>query len=148
MKRIFIDPAKCDGCKNCSLACMESHRQDGGKGIYTLDLQDPRNQSRNRILPDGKGGYNPIFCRHCDIPDCAGSCMSGALQKNWENGLVEYNADRCAACYMCVMNCRYGVPAVTPDRTRMVKCDFCAHLPEGPACVRACPKKAIEVREV
>ena len=47
-----------------------------------------------------------------------------------------------------VMNCRYGVPAISPDRKRIIKCDFCAHLEEGPACVRACPKKAIEVREV
>jgi len=148
MKRIFIDPAKCDGCKNCTLACMESHREDGGRGLYTLDLTDPANQSRNRILSDGKGGYLPIFCRHCDVPDCAATCMSGALEKNMENGLVEYNADKCAACYMCVMNCRYGIPAITPDRKRVIKCDFCQHLEEGPACVRACPKKAIEVREV
>ena len=148
MKRIFIDPAKCDGCKNCSLACMESHRQDGGKGLYTLDLTDPVNQSRNRIISDGKGGYRPIFCRHCDSPDCANTCMSGALEKNLETGLVTYDQDKCADCFMCVMNCRYGVPAVSPDRTRIIKCDFCAHLPEGPACVRACPKKAIEVREV
>ena len=65
-----------------------------------------------------------------------------------ENGLVEYDEDKCAACYMCVMSCRYGVPAISPDRKRMIKCDFCVHLEEGPACVRACPKKAIEVREV
>ncbi|MCI8674096.1 MAG: 4Fe-4S dicluster domain-containing protein [Lachnospiraceae bacterium] len=148
MKRIFIDPAKCDGCKNCTLACMESHRQDGGKGLYTLDLTDPANQSRNFIVADGKGGYAPIFCRHCDVPDCAGACMSGALKKNMENGLVEYDKEKCAACYMCVMSCRYGVPAISPDRKRIIKCDFCAHLEEGPACVRACPKQAIEVREV
>lgn len=148
MKRIFIDPAKCDGCKNCTLACMESHRQDGGKGLYTLDLTDPANQSRNFIVADGKGGYAPIFCRHCDVPDCAGACMSGALKKNMEYGLVEYDKEKCAACYMCVMSCRYGVPAISPDRKRIIKCDFCAHLEEGPACVRACPKQAIEVREV
>lgn len=148
MKRIFIDPAKCDGCKNCTLACMESHRQDGGKGLYTLDLTDPANQSRNFIVADGKGGYAPVFCRHCDVPDCASACMSGALQKNMENGLVEYDKEKCAACYMCVMSCRYGVPAISPDRKRIIKCDFCAHLEEGPACVRACPKQAIEVREV
>ena len=148
MKRIFIDPAKCDGCKNCTLACMESHRQDGGKGLYTLDLTAPANQSRNFIVADGKGGYAPIFCRHCDVPDCAGACMSGALKKNMENGLVEYDKEKCAACYMCVMSCRYGVPAISPDRKRIIKCDFCAHLEEGPACVRACPKQAIEVREV
>ena len=148
MKRIFIDPAKCDGCKNCTLACMESHRQDGGKGLYTLDLTDPANQSRNFIVADGKGGYAPVFCRHCDVPDCAGACMSGALQKNMENGLVEYDKEKSSACYMCVMSCRYGVPAISPDRKRIIKCDFCAHLEEGPACVRACPKQAIEVREV
>ena len=148
MKRIFIDPAKCDGCKNCTLACMESHREDGGRGLYPLDRTDPANQSRNRILSDGKGGYLPIFCRHCDDPDCAGTCMSGALVKNQTTGLVDYDAEKCAACYMCVMACRYGVPAVSPDRKRMIKCDFCQHLEEGPACVRACPKKAIEVREV
>ena len=148
MKRIFIDPAKCDGCKSCTLACMESLRQDGGHGLYTLDLTDPANQSRNRILSDGQGGYSPIFCRHCDDPDCVRTCMSGALVKNEATGLVDYDAEKCAACFMCVMACRYGVPAVSPDRKRMVKCDFCQHLEEGPACVRACPKKAIEVREV
>ena len=157
MKRIFFVPAKCDGCKSCTLACMASLQDMSPRRgsldelrqiIYTLDLTDPNTQSRNRILSDGQGGYSPIFCRHCDVPDCAGTCMSGALQKNMESGLVEYNEDKCAACYMCVMNCRYGVPAITPDRKRIVKCDFCAHLEEGPACVRACPKKAIEVREV
>lgn len=157
MKRIFIDPAKCDGCKSCTLACMASHQDMTPRRgtldelrqiLYTLDLTDPASQARNRIVSDGQGGYRPIFCRHCDQPDCVGTCMSGALEKNLETGLVEYNGDKCAACYMCVMSCRYGVPAVTPDRERMVKCDFCQHLEEGPACVRSCPKKAIEVREV
>jgi len=148
MKRIFIDPAKCDGCKNCSLACMEAHRQDGGSGLYTLDLTDPANQSRNRILAGPDGGYLPVFCRHCDDPGCANACMSGAMQKDMETGLVTYDGTKCAACLMCVMSCAYGVPAVSPDRKRIVKCDFCAHLADGPACVRACPKGAIEVREV
>ncbi len=157
MKRIFIDPAKCDGCKNCTVACIASHQdktprqgslEELRQAVYALDLTSPDAQSRNRILTDGQGGYRAIFCRHCDSPDCANACMSGALQKNMETGLVEYNEEKCAACYMCVMSCRYGVPAISPDRKRVVKCDFCAHLAEGPACVRACPKKAIEVREV
>ena len=157
MKRIFIDPAKCDGCKNCTVYCMASHSDmtprrgslDELRGaVYALDLTDPATQSRNRIVINENGGYDPIFCRHCDVPDCAGTCMSGALAKNLETGLVDYDGEKCAACYMCVMNCRYGVPAVSPDRKRMVKCDFCQHLEEGPACVRACPKGAIEVREV
>lgn len=148
MKRIFIDAEKCDGCKNCTLACMNAHREQPGD-IYSLDLTDPANESRNFIKTDGKGGYLPIFCRHCDVPDCVGACMSGALTKNPVTGHVEYDADRCAACFMCVMSCRYGLPK--PDRltrTRVVKCDFCAHRDEGPSCVEACPKKAIYVKEV
>ena len=50
MKRIFIDPAKCDGCKNCTLACMASHQDmtprkgtlaEIRQAIYALDLTDP-----------------------------------------------------------------------------------------------------------
>lgn len=33
MKRIKIDAAKCDGCKSCTLACMNSHRTDGGTDL-------------------------------------------------------------------------------------------------------------------
>ena len=39
MKRIMIDAAKCDGCKSCSIACMQAHRKDEGN-VYTLDLTD------------------------------------------------------------------------------------------------------------
>ena len=103
MKRIFIDPAKCDGCRNCTIACMASHQDmtprkgtlaEIRQAVYALDLTDLSVQSRNRILSDGRGGYSPIFCRHCDIPDCAGACMSGALEKSMETGLVEYKSEK------------------------------------------------------
>lgn len=25
MRRIMIDASKCDGCKNCTVACMQAH---------------------------------------------------------------------------------------------------------------------------
>ena len=148
MKRIIIDLDKCDGCKNCSAACMQAHREDEGD-IYTLNLGDPRNESRNFILLDANGAYVPIFCRHCDEPECVMSCMSGAMTKDPETGHVYYDEDKCAACFMCVMNCPYGVPK--PDRATMskvVKCDFCKDDEDGPNCVRMCPKKAIHTEEV
>ena len=54
MKRIWIDAGKCDGCLNCTLACMNAHRADKGS-IYDLDLADPSNEGRNFIhrQPDG-----------------------------------------------------------------------------------------------
>ena len=49
MRRIIVEYEKCDGCKNCSAACMQAHRKTPGT-IYDLDLTDPENESRNYIL--------------------------------------------------------------------------------------------------
>ena len=35
MKRIWIDAGRCDGCLNCTLACMNAHRADKGS-IYAV----------------------------------------------------------------------------------------------------------------
>ena len=147
MKRIMIDADKCDGCKNCVLACMNAHRETPGT-IYDLDLTDPANESRNFIRLGADGKYKPIFCRHCDDPKCVSSCMSGALQKDPQTGHVTYDEKKCGSCYMCVMNCPYGLPK--PDnitKQKIIKCDFCQGK-DGPSCVAACPKKAITVEEV
>lgn len=48
MRRIMIDASKCDGCKNCTIACMQAHRETPGT-VYDLDLTDIRNESRNHI---------------------------------------------------------------------------------------------------
>jgi len=156
MKRIIIDQDKCDGCKNCSIACMLAHQEslNGCKGsVYDLDLLDPKNEARHTIVSNGKGSYIPIFCRHCAVPDCVGACMSGAMKKE-DSGHVLYDDKRCGVCFMCVMSCPYG--NVKPDkatRTKILKCDFCKgqNGPDDngdPNCVKSCPKKAIHVEEV
>jgi carbon-monoxide dehydrogenase iron sulfur subunit len=148
MKRIFIDPSKCDGCKNCYIACIEAHRENRDGGFYSVDMTDRANEARNRIELDGNGRFIPIFCRHCDEPECAGSCMSGALQKDSFTQHVTYDEEKCGSCFMCVMNCPFGV--IKPDRatgSKVIKCDFCAKDNEEPNCVKACPKKAIYVEE-
>lgn len=149
MKRIMLDPTLCDGCKNCSLACMNAHRTDTEvKDIYTLNISDKANETRN-FIRNSKDGYKPIFCRHCDVPMCANGCMSGALYKDVSSGHVQYDKDRCGQCFMCVMNCPYGLPK--PDRATaayVIKCDFCVNDGGEPNCVKACPTKAIIVKEV
>ena len=148
MKRIIVEYEKCDGCKNCSVACMQAHRKDTGT-VYDLDLTNPENESRNFILKDKNGNYRPIFSRHCDEPECVLSCMSGALKKDEATGLVTYDEKKCGSCFMCVMNCPFGV--LKPDnvtRTKVIKCDFCQEAGGEPSCVKACPKQAIHVEEV
>lgn len=148
MKRIFIDKSKCEGCLNCSVACMQAHRADQGT-VYDLDLQDQKNESRNFIVPDKDGRYVPLFCRHCEEPSCVAACMSGAMEKDEKTGHIQYDQEKCAACFMCVMNCPYGI--LKPDsitKAKVIKCDFCLEDNEQPNCVKACPMEAIYVKEV
>ena len=147
MKRIIIEADKCDGCLNCSIACMQAHTPDST--IYNLNLTDPQIESRNKIRLDSHLNYIPIFCRHCDKPECVTACMSGAMSKDAASGHVRYDIVRCGQCFMCVMSCLYGV--LKPDRASrsyVVRCDFCIDNNEGPNCVQMCPKKAIYVEEV
>ena len=156
MKRIIIDRDKCDGCKNCSIACMQAHRADEGVStVYYLDLLDPKNEARHTITSNRNGGYIPVFCRHCAVPECVGACMSGALKKDGVTGHVQYDEKRCGACFMCVMSCPYG--NIKPDKvslTKILKCDFCKNAQgaaddkEEPNCVKLCPRKAIHVEEI
>ena len=147
MRRIMINASLCDGCKNCTVACMQAHRDTPGT-VYDLDLTDIHNESRNHIEKMPDGSYRPIFCRHCDLPECVMSCMSGALSKDPETGIVSYDEKKCGSCFMCVMNCPYGVlKADTATHTKVVKCDFCMKDDAKPNCVKSCPKKAIYVEK-
>ena len=110
----------------------------------------------------------PIFCRHCQRPECAYTCMTGAMHKDPDTGFVEYDKEKCASCYMCIMACPYGaislesigLPSATSEtmaqksmRSVAVRCDLCKDWMkrEGksvPACVEACPVHARSVVQI
>lgn len=133
MIRIKIDRSKCIGCLTCVSACIVFH--EGA-------------DSRNRVVIDSFNKPAPIFCRHCGLPECVFTCMTGAMAKDGETGFVMHESRRCAKCGMCIMACPYGV--LKPDRISgdIMKCDMCGMRPEGPFCVEKCPMGAIETREV
>lgn len=135
MKRIKIDRSRCIGCLTCVTACIVAHDSD---------------DSRNRVTINSKGKHTPIFCRHCDRPECVYTCMTGAMAKDEETGYVQYDKDRCASCFMCVMACPYGVLKGDRDNQKSImKCDMCVSTEEQkPQCVARCPMGAITVQEV
>jgi carbon-monoxide dehydrogenase iron sulfur subunit len=141
MKRIKIDRSLCIGCLTCVTACIVSHQSESS-------------DARNRVVIDSGTRPAPIFCRHCEHPECTYTCMTGAMKKDLETGYVTYDKEHCASCYMCVMSCPYGV--LKPDsisHLEIMKCNMCVHRSEDgktamPMCVEKCPMQAITLVEV
>ena len=76
MYRIKIDRSRCIGCLTCVTACIVSHETESG-------------DARNRVVIDSETKPAPIFCRHCERPECTYTCMTGAMKKNPETGYVD-----------------------------------------------------------
>ena len=145
MFRILIDKDLCEGCRSCVLACML--RQSNADNMYTLDLNSIDTDGRCHIELNKDNHPVPIFCRHCDEPECVMTCMSGAMTKDKESGIVSYDESKCGSCYMCVMSCPYGLLKVDErSKQKILKCDLCKD-EEIPKCVSMCPTGAIRVQK-
>ena len=146
MRRIFIEREKCMACLTCRDICINVRRAiPGNFEDFPVDTDI---ESRNHMSFSG-GASTPVFCRHCDEPECVATCMSGALHKCPESGHIRYDKERCGKCFMCVMSCPFGMPK--PDRatrTEVIRCTFCFGIADNPSCATACPTGTISVREV
>jgi carbon-monoxide dehydrogenase iron sulfur subunit len=145
MRRIFIKPELCAGCKNCQATCLAEHSPS--RSVWLVNLSDRGSRPRNFVELNNAGQPVPLSCRHCDEPECVNACMSGALCKDPATGMVTHNPEQCAGCWMCVMSCPFGM--IFPDAREnkvAAKCDFCADR-DKPRCVEACPTGAITLIE-
>ena len=104
-----------------------------------------------------KRSYLPKLCMHCTTPACLDACPAGVLEKEPEYGSVRFrNLNACIGCGKCHEACPWGIPGIEQvfrkdgekkKRGRISKCDLCAdRLLRGlkPACVAACPLRALE----
>ena len=104
--------------------------------------------------------FIPRRCMHCDNPACATLCPFAANHK-FENGAVVIDPETCFGGAKCQTLCPWQIPQrqsgigvylkVMPTLMGngiMVKCDLCSDLlKEGkpPACIGACPQKAMSI---
>lgn len=130
---ILADPEKCIGCRTCEVACMMSHQDAAAPDALT---------SRIRVV---KGGTftTAVGCHQCEDAPCANVCPSGAIRRTAGAWLVDQA--RCIGCKSCMVACPFGAMQVryVAERARALKCDLCAHREGGPACVEACPTRAL-----
>ncbi|MEL1136327.1 4Fe-4S dicluster domain-containing protein [Desulfitobacterium sp. THU1] len=144
MKQLLIRSESCVGCKSCELACAVAHSQS--KQLFAAIFE--RELPHKRVFVETDGVVNmPLQCRQCSDTPCVHACMAGAMRVDPATGLVQVKSEKCVGCWMCVMVCPFGVISQGSSR-QVVKCDRCQELDYEPACVSACPTKAIQFVEV
>jgi phenylglyoxylate dehydrogenase beta subunit len=126
---------KCDGCGDCVPACSKHH-------TGATDLA----HSRIKVAKDAEQqSFGIALCRQCGQPQCVMNCPSGALSKDLSTGIVKWDKDKCVNCQLCTLACPYGGITYNGLTDQVMKCNFC----DGdPACVKACPRGALELKQV
>ncbi len=139
---------RCLGCRSCEMACALEHSES--QNLREAVLEDPLPQ--RRVTVEAAGGHGlPLQCRHCDDAPCVMVCPTGAIQRHCESGPVIIDRELCIGCKLCMVVCPFGVIGLERDGKGVIKCDQCIARQEAgeePACVSACPTKALVFMDI
>jgi anaerobic dimethyl sulfoxide reductase subunit B (iron-sulfur subunit) len=149
----YFDGSACSACKACQLACQDKNDLPAsimwrrvvvyGGGTWVA--------SGNTMVPNNIFTYSiSSACYHCEQAPCVQVCPAGAMTKR-ADGVVLVNQDQCIGCRYCEWACPYGAPQFNEAKGVMSKCTFCEDLlaqGQNPACVDACPMRAIEFGDI
>jgi len=150
---ILVNPERCLGCHTCELACAAAHTEAGT--IIGAVLAGERLQPRNYVVQvdvdqDSQTVKLSTQCRQCEDAPCVRVCPTGATYRTETYTAVDQRL--CIGCRLCMMVCPFGAVRVAPtevagrEKRAAFKCDLCVDRPEGPACVEACPTRALSLR--
>ncbi|MEH7352260.1 DMSO/selenate family reductase complex B subunit [Neobacillus drentensis] len=145
----FINNEYCNGCKACVIACKDKNDLEVGvnfRRVYENSEGDYVERDE-AFIQNIQTFFTSISCNHCENPACVKGCPTGAMHKREEDGVVLVDQNKCVGCKYCIWNCPYGGPQYNEKIGKMTKCDFCIDLidkGENPACVGACPMRALD----
>lgn len=134
-----IDNRKCIGCHACTTACKSEH--DVPVGVNRTWVK----QVEKGEFPDTRRLFSVMRCNHCTDAPCVEICPTEALYVR-EDGIVDFDKDRCIGCKSCMQACPYDALYIDPETKTAAKCNYCAHRIDvglEPACVNVCPEHAI-----
>ena len=143
-----FDATACSGCRCCQIACKDRNDLETGRlwrRVYEVAGGTWQRQD--------EGWQNDVFasslsisCNHCERPICLEGCPAAAISKR-ADGIVLLDEEKCLGCGYCGWGCPYDAPQYMADSGSMSKCSFCVEdLDAGrePACVSACPVRALD----
>ena len=134
-----IDNRKCIGCHACTVACKSEH--DVSIGVNRTWVK----QTEKGEFPNTRRVFSVLRCNHCTDAPCVEICPVEALYVR-DDGIVDFNNDRCIGCKSCMQACPYDALYIDPETNTAAKCNYCAHRVDvglEPACVNICPEHAI-----
>lgn len=134
-----IDNRKCIGCHACTTACKSEHNVPVGVNRTWVK------QVEKGEFPDSRRLFSVMRCNHCTDAPCVEICPTEALFIR-EDGIVDFDKDRCIGCKSCMQACPYDALYIDPETSTAAKCNYCAHRIDvglEPACVNVCPEHAI-----
>lgn len=144
-KAIIVDIDKCLACKSCEIACAVAHSKS--EVLEQALTETPKPQKRVTVEAVEQVSV-PMQCRHCEDAPCITVCPTGAISRRQQEEPVLIDTEKCIGCKYCVVVCPFGVINISYDGKVAVKCDLCfkrTEAGEEPACVRACPTKALRL---
>ena len=134
-----IDNRKCIGCHACTTACKSEHQVPVGVNRTWVK------QVEKGEFPNSRRLFSVMRCNHCTDAPCVEICPTEALNIR-EDGIVDFDKDRCIGCKSCMQACPYDALYIDPQTNTAAKCNYCAHRIDvglEPACVNVCPEHAI-----
>jgi Fe-S-cluster-containing dehydrogenase component len=134
-----IDQGKCIGCHACTVACKVEHGVE--LGVFRTWVK----YVERGEFPQSRRHFAVLRCNHCTNAPCVKVCPVTALYRR-EDGIVDFDPERCIGCKACLNACPYDALYIDPDSQTAAKCNFCAHRVEldlKPSCELVCPVNAI-----
>ncbi len=144
MRRIVANEEICMGCGICEVLCTV--QQSASKDVVKAYKKEIRAVSRIRLEVSKPVSF-ALQCRHCEDAPCVSGCISGAMTRDEETGLVKHDKDKCIGCWTCILICPYGALHIDASRKVVAKCDMCPGL-TTPACIEGCPNEALACKEM
>jgi len=170
---VIADPKRCIGCYACIAGCVETHRNAGlqayprlyvihtSSGTMPIQCRHCEEPSCAAVCPvkaisqsNKTIQVNEGLCIGCKM--CALACPFGAIvpggtpipQLDFNVGQYTYinSPYQPEPMFLRELGLRERLSLLNWDvgqKTVAVKCDLCYFNDEGPACVRACPHKAL-----
>ena len=123
MKRVLVNESVCIGCHLCEVYCQLQHSKslDLVK-VFKREIKRPI----ARLQVEEKGTISlSLRCQQCEEPHCVNACLTGAITKNPETGIVFTDEEKCIGCWTCVIACPFGIVRQDTLNNKSIRCDLC-----------------------